>query len=229
MKKIIIPGVLSIILLLTSCAGVKNLFTAQDAEMAIREMLSVGSTAGGNVLGKKGMISKETLMSALFPEELKPVLNTLETLGLSKEVNRFSATLGTAAEATAEKSVPVFLLGIKKMNIKDAVGIVKNGGTAATDYLRKTIGDSLRKAITPAMNSALDEYKLASEWKKITAPAQLLGGNKINLDLGNLMSGLVANLMFNKIAEKEMEIRTKAEARTSSLLQKVFSAQIKKL
>lgn len=223
MKKIIISGILSVTMLLSSCAGVKNLFTAQDAEMAIREMLSVGSTAGGNVLGKKGMISKETLMSALFPEELKPVLNTLETLGLSKEVNRFSATLGTAAEATAEKSVPVFLLGIKKMNIKDAMGIVKNGGTAATDYLRKTIGDSLRRAIAPVMQNALDEYKLASEWKKITAPAQLLAGTKINLDLSNLMSGLVANLMFNKIAEKEIEIRTRAEARTTNLLQKVFS------
>jgi hypothetical protein len=95
--------------------------------------------------------------------------------------------------------------------------------------LRKTIGDSLRKAITPAMNIALDEYKLASEFKKITAPAQLFAGDKLNLDLGNLMSGLVANLMFNKIAEKEIEIRTKAEARTTNLLQKVFSAQMSKL
>ena len=229
MKKIITFCLLCFTLLLSSCGSVKNLFTAQDAEMAIREMLSVGSTTGGNVLGKKGMISKETMMSALFPEELKPVLNTLETLGLGKEVNRFSAILGTAAEATAEKSVPVFLLGIKKMNIKDAVGIVKNGGTAATDYLRKTIGDSLRRAITPAMLNALEEYKLVGEWKKITAPAQLFAGNKINLDLGNLMSGLVANLMFNKIAEKEIEIRTKAAARTTNLLQKVFSAPLNKL
>ena len=229
MKKIITFCLLCFTLLLSSCGSVKNLFTAQDAEMAIREMLSVGSTTGGNVLGKKGMISKETLISALFPEELKPVLNTLETLGLGKEVNRFSAILGTAAEATAEKSVPVFLLGIKKMNIKDAVGIVKNGGTAATDYLRKTIGDSLRRAITPAMLNALEEYKLVGEWKKITAPAQLFAGNKINLDLGNLMSGLVANLMFNKIAEKEIEIRTKAAARTTNLLQKVFSAPLNKL
>ena len=229
MKKIITFCLLCFTLLLSSCGSVKNLFTAQDAEMAIREMLSVGSTTGGNVLGKKGMISKETLISALFPEELKPVLNTLETLGLGKEVNRFSATLGTAAEATAEKSVPVFLLGIKKMSIKDAVGIVKNGGTAATDYLRKTIGDSLRRAITPAMLNALEEYKLVGEWKKITAPAQLFAGNKINLDLGNFMSGLVANLMFNKIAEKEIEIRTKAAARTTNLLQKVFSAPLNKL
>jgi hypothetical protein len=37
------------------------------------------------------------------------------------------------------------------------------------------------------------------------------------------MAGLVANAMFNKIQEKEIEIRSRAEARTSTLLQKVFS------
>jgi hypothetical protein len=38
------------------------------------------------------------------------------------------------------------------------------------------------------------------------------------------MSGLVTNLMVNKIAEKEIEVRTKAAARTSALLQKVFAS-----
>lgn len=229
MNRIIFICLLSTSVLLSSCGSIKNLFNAQDAESAIRELLSIGTTTGGNLLGKKGMISKETLTGVLFPEELKPVLNTLETLGLSKEVNRFTATLGIAAEQTAEKSVPIFLQGIKRMNIRDAVGIVKNGGTAATDYLRKTIGDTLRNAIAPVMNNALNEYKLASEWNKITAPAQLFAGDKLNLNLGNLMSGLVANLMFNKIAEKEIEIRTRAEARTSSLLQKVFTNRVSKL
>jgi Protein of unknown function (DUF4197) len=227
MKKISLIVIVACCFLLNACSSVKNLFTAQDAENAIREMLSIGTTSGGNLLGKKGMISKEILMSALFPEELKPVLNTLETLGLSKEVSRFTTTLGTASEQTAEKSIPIFLSGIKRMNIKDAVGIVKNGGTAATDYLRKTIGDTLRNAIAPVMNSALDEYKLASEWNKVITPAQLFAGDKLNLNLGNLMSGLVANLMFNKIAEKEIEVRTNAQARTSSLLQKVFATTIK--
>jgi hypothetical protein len=59
--------------------------------------------------------------------------------------------MSTAAEKTAEKSIPIFLLGIKKMNFKDAVGIVKKGGTSATDYLRQSIGDTLRHSITPVM------------------------------------------------------------------------------
>lgn len=210
--------IIAIALIFSSgCSTVKNVLSAKDAEDAIREMLSIGT-----LLSKKDAFSKSTIIEALFPEDIRKVLNTLETLGLSKEVDRFATTLGMAAEQTAEKSVPVFLLGIKQMKFRDAVGIVKNGGTAATDYLRQSIGDTLRRSITPVMRTALQEYKLETEWNKLIGPVKILAGNKINPDLSNLISGVVANIMFNKIAEKERDIRTRTEARTSANLQKVF-------
>jgi uncharacterized protein DUF4197 len=209
-----------------SCNTLKSLqggVTEQEAIDGIKELLSVGSQYGGDLLGKSGAFSKETLMSAMFPPELQKVANTLQTLGLSKEVDRFTATLGKATEESATKSVPIFLSAISHMHVRDAFGILKNGNTAATDYLRATVGDTLRRAITPTMNTALDEYKLASEWNKLVAPAKIIVGEKVNLDLGNMMAGLVTSAMFNKIQEKEIEVRNKAEARTTPILQKVFS------
>lgn len=209
-----------------SCNTLKSLqggLTEQEAIDGIKELLSVGSRYGGDVLGKSGAFSKESLMSAIFPPELQKLANTLQTLGLSKEVDRFTTTLGKATEESATKSVPIFLSAISKMSIKDAFAILKNGNTAATDYLRATAGDTLRRAITPTMNTALDEYKLASQWNKLVAPAQVIVGEKVNLDLGNLMAGLVANAMFSEIQQKEIEIRSRADARTTPLLQKVFS------
>ncbi len=227
MKKI--TGVLIVLsfFAITSCSTLKNLFTAQDATAAIKELLSFGTQYGGNLLGKNGAFSKEALMQSILPKDVDKVIGVLETLGLGKEVNRFTATLATAAEKTVEKSVPIFLQGIKRMDIGDAFGIVKNGGTACTDYLRNKIGDTLRKAIAPEMNNALNEYKLAKQWNDLVAPAKLLLGDKLNLDLGNLMSGLVTKMMFNKIEEKEREIRTKAQARNTVLLQKVFGQIVK--
>lgn len=227
MKKLIHLTFLFFSLSLLSCNTVKNLLSADDASNAIKELLSFGTEYGGNLLGKKGAFSKQTLMESLLPGNLSKVITTMETLGLSSEVTRFSNTLSTAAEKTVENSVPIFLQGIKSMKFRDAVGIVKNGGTAATDYLRSTIGDTLRRAIAPAMNNALQEYKIVSQWNDLIAPAKMFVGDKLNLDIGNLMSGLVANMMFNKIAEKEMAIRTKAEARSTVLLQKVFGAVTK--
>ena len=89
-------------------------------------------------------------------------------------------------------------------------------------YRSHTCAD-LRKEITPVMQQALNEYKLEEQWNKIIKPAQALVGNKLNLDLPTLMAGMVSEKMFQKLEETERQVRTDATARTTPLLQKVFS------
>jgi hypothetical protein len=109
------------------------------------------------------------------------------------------------------------------MQISDAIRIVRNGGTAGTDYLRSSVGDSLRRSIRPVVQSALDEYKLNQQWNELIKPAQAIAGNRLNLDLANLMAGMVSETMFRKIEERERQVRAEAAARTTPLLQRVFS------
>jgi len=223
MKKLFIPLLFAFLLPVTfSCSSMRfgsyNL-TEADAAAAIREMLSLGAKESN----LSGAFSKEAVMATLFPESMRKTLNTLNQLGLTGEIDRFTTTLGTAAEKTATASVPIFISGINNMKFTDAMRIIKNGGTSATDYLRSSVGDSLRRAITPAMKTALQEYKLNEQWEKIIKPAQVLVGNKLNLDLANLMAGIVSEKMFQQLEAKEKEVRTTSSARTTTLLQKVFS------
>jgi len=220
MKKIILPVLLAFVLPVSfSCSTLRNYtLTEQDAAAALKQMLQYGAESS-----LQGAFSKDAVMAALFPEPLRKTLNTLQTIGLSGEIDRFTNTLGTAAEQTASRSVPIFVKGINNMSFTDAIRIVKNGGTSATDYLRSSIGPDLRQQIKPVMQNALNEYKLEEQWKKIIQPAQALVGNKLNLDLPTLMAGLVTEKMFQKLEDKEREVRTNASARTTSLLQKVFS------
>lgn len=221
MKRILTLLALSSTLLFSGCDTLKgiasNILSERDAVAAIKEMLTIG--ANGNAL-----ISKDALMNAILPSEVNNVLNKLQQLGLSKDLDKFTSTLTNAATQTASSSIPVFADGIRQMSIYDAIGIVKNGGTAATDYLRSKIGDSLRRAVTPIMKNALDQYNITQQWDKLVAPAKLVLGNKVqlNLNLDNLLAGVVTSAMFSKIAEQEVAIRTKAEARTSPTLQRVF-------
>ena len=223
MKKLFIPLLFAFLLPVSfSCSSMRfgsyNL-TEADAAAAIREMLSLGAKESN----LSGAFSKEAVMATLFPESMRKTLNTLNQLGLTGEIDRFTTTLGTAAEKTATASVPIFISGINNMKFSDAMRIIKNGGTSATDYLRSSVGDSLRRAITPAMKTALQEYKLNEQWEKIIKPAQVLVGNKLNLDLANLMAGMVSEKMFQQLEAKEKEVRTTSSARTTTLLQKVFS------
>jgi len=222
MKKLFLPILLIILLPLTYSCGSSRLagytLNENDAASAIRQLLQLG--VRGNSL--TGAFSKETILSTLFPTPVKNVLNTLNTLGLTNEIDRFTTTLSTAAEK-ASASVPIFENSINNMRFTDAMRIIKNGGTSATDYLRASTGDSIRRSIRPIMEAAINEYKLNDQWNDITRPAKAMAGNKLNLDLANLMSGIVTETMFRKIAEKETQVRQDANARTTPLLQKVFS------
>ena len=75
-----------------------------------------------------GSFSREAIMTTLFPEALRKTLNTLQQLGLTNEIDRFTTTLSTAAEQTANQSIPVFVSGINRMSFTDAIRIVKDGG-----------------------------------------------------------------------------------------------------
>ncbi|HVG41110.1 MAG TPA: DUF4197 domain-containing protein [Chitinophagaceae bacterium] len=223
MKKLFLPILFIILLPLTYSCGSSRLagymLNENDAASAIRQLLEAG--VRDNAL--TGAFSKETILSSLFPAPIKNVLNTLNTLGLTNEIDRFTTTLSTASEKTASASVPIFINSINNMKFNDAMRIIKNGGTSATDYLRASTGDSLRRSIRPVMEAAINEYKLNDQWDNITRPAKAVAGNKLNLDLPTLMSGIVAETMFRKIAEKETQVRTNATARTTPLMQKVFS------
>ncbi|MDE3253107.1 MAG: DUF4197 domain-containing protein [Bacteroidota bacterium] len=226
MKKIML-FLLPAMLFSASCDTLKslgNILSEVDAANAIKEALIIGSDFGANSLGQHGSFSSDVLLNAILPQGASQVIQTLNKLGLASEFNRFTNTLDNAAVDAVTRSGPVFVNSIRKMSIRDAIGIVKNGGTAATDYLRRTAGDSLQKTVTPIMYTALQEYKVADQWNSLVAPVKLLLGNKagLNLNLDHILAVMIVNNMFQKIEQKEIAIRTDANARTTASLQRVF-------
>ena len=227
MKKIIVALFAITTMGLSGCStlqSLSNYLSEADAARAIKEALTIGANFGANSLGQKGSFSRDVLLSAVLPKEAQNLVQVLDRLGLAAEFNRFTNTLDNAAIDAASKSGPIFIDGIRRISIIDAIGIVKNGGTAATDYLRRKVGDSLRNAVTPVMRTALNEYSIVQQWDKLVAPAKLLLGNKaaLNIDLDRILSVMLTNEMFKKIEEQELRIRTDASARTTSSLQRVF-------
>ncbi len=223
MKKTFFRLFLPLVVLFAACdvSNIGNYILNQyDAAAAIRQLLQIGTASGAD----KSLFTRDNIVKAVLPEKVATALNTIQQLGLSSEVDRFMNTLGSAAESSAEKSIPVFEQAIKNMSFSDAVAIVKGNNTAATDYLRGRSGDSLRRAITPVMTQALNEYNLLKQWNALTQPLQRIVGNKVNLDLSNMLAGVITEIMFKKMEEKEKQIRTEISARTTPLLQRVFGA-----
>jgi hypothetical protein len=227
MKRIFTAVALTATLILGSCGSLRNLgsyLSEADAANAIREALIIGTDFGRNSIGQRGYFGRDLLLNAILPQEAQRVIQVLDRLGLATELNRFTNTLGDAAVEAVTRSGPIFVQGIRRMSIADAIGIVKNGGTAATDYLRRTVGDELRGEVRPVMRTALGQYNVEQSWDKLVAPARALLGNRaaLNLNLDNILAVLITNEMFSRIEQQEIAIRTNAAARTTSTLQRVF-------
>lgn len=227
MKKLFVPVFAALAMALSGCGNLQSLsnyLSEIEAANAIRDALSIGANMGANSLGQKNSFSRDVLLASVLPQGAQQVINTLDRLGLATEFNRFANTLDDAAVNATLRSAPIFVDGIRRMSIRDAITIVKNGGTAATDYLRMKIGDSLRTAITPVMRTALNEYNIVPQWDKLVGPAKLVLGNKasLNLDLDRILAVMLTNEMFKKIEQQEINIRTNASARTTASLQRVF-------
>ena len=225
MKQLATSVLLMATFFLSGCSTLRNVFLSEsDAASAIREALILGVNNGSSVLGQEGAFGKDLILNAILPQDLQKVVRTLDQLGFTPQLNRFTTTLENATVETVTKSTPIFLSGIRQLTIRDAVTLVKNGGTSATDYLRRSVGDTLHRAVTPIMRNMLDQYNISQEWNKLVSPAKLLLGNKVELNLGldNIMALLVVNQMFKKIEEQEVAVRTNAQARTTPLLRQVF-------
>ncbi len=212
---------------LSGCSTLRNLgdfLSEADAANAIKEALIIGSNFGSNSLGQQGSFGRDILLNAVLPQEATRIINALDRLGLAPELNRFTSTLDIAATDAVKRSAPIFVNSIRRMSIMDAIGIVKNGGTSATDYLRRSIGDTLRGAVRPVMRNALNEYNIENAWDKLIGPAKVLLGSRAGmaLNLDNVLTVLLTNEMFKRIEQQEIAIRTDSRARTTNTLQRVF-------
>ncbi len=207
----------------TSCDVIKGLLGEADIAGGLKEALINGVMQGKNNAQNGSLFNGTNVLNGVLPEAAVKIIKTLETLGLGSEITRFQNTLTSAATKSAEKTVPVFIDGIRNITFKDAVAILGGGYDAATNYLRNSVGDSLRNAIKPEIASVLAEYKLPQTLGDLAGKElPIIGKQKLNIDFTSVLAQLVANKMFSEIEATEYKIRTDLNARTSNLLRQVF-------
>jgi Protein of unknown function (DUF4197) len=225
MKKII--ATFSLLLLLTSCDVIKNMglpLTELDVANGIKEALIQGVNKGGSSLFNLQANGNSGLLNELLPAEVGQALNVAKSLGLSPKINQLSNTLNQAAINSAQKAIPVFINGIRGMNITDAFNILRGGTNAGTAFLRNTTNNALQAAIQPEVAGVFRELGIKPKL------LQNLGGSNpllssLDVDMTSLLSNMVCSKMYDKIGQEEAIIRRDVGARSSILLQKVFAAQ----
>jgi hypothetical protein len=201
---------------------------SQDEVAAgLKEALEQGIVKGTDLASKTDGYFKNDLIKILLPEDAQKVEKTLRNMGLGSEVDRALLAINRGAESAAIEAKPIFVNAIKQMNIQDALGLLKGGPTAATDFLKRTTNAQLVALFQPKIQASLDEVgatkyygDLANSYNKIPLTKQ-----KVNPDLNAYVTQKAIDGLFVLIAEEEKNIRENPLGRTSDLMKKVFAQQ----
>jgi hypothetical protein len=155
------------------------------------------------------------------------VQNELAKLGLSGPLDDLQLRMNRAAEDAVPAGKRIVIDAVKSITIDDAVGILRGGDSAATDFLRGRTEENLRGLFTPYVESALEGSGAYRTLDSVVSSQPLLAvaatDYKSDLTTHAVQFGLDG--LFTYLAVEEKKIRDNPVARTTELLRKVFGSR----
>jgi hypothetical protein len=196
-----------------------------DIASGLKEALQKGVQLGTAKLSSPGGFLENAALKIVMPPEAQKIESTLRSLGFNKLVDDMIVSMNRAAEDACKTAIPIFTTAIKEMTITDGINILKGTDTAATSYLRTKTNAALVQNFSPLIKTSLDKVSATRYWEKLitTYNSIPLIGKKMNPDLVAYVTEKSLSGMYTEIATQEKDIRANPAARTTVLLQKVFS------
>jgi hypothetical protein len=207
---------------------VKNSTTKQglsndEIVSGLKEALSVGANNASKQLSAADGFFKDAAIKILMPEEAKKAEKKLRSLGMGKLVDDAILSMNRAAEDASKSAAPIFVNAVKQMSIQDAVGILRGGDFAATDYLKGKTTNPLTEAFRPVIEASLKKVDATKYWNLVFTTYNKFSADKINPDLSAYVTEKSLAGIFHQLGLEEQKIRKDPFARTTDLLKKVFA------
>jgi len=203
--------------------------TTLEIASGIKQALEIGTSNGADKLSAKDGFLGNMAVKILFPPEAQKVESTLRTLGLGSLADNVVTSLNRAAEDAAKEAKPIFVAAVKKMTITDATNILLGNNNAATEYFKRVTTAELVSKFSPVIQNSLDKVgatkyytEAANRYNKIPLV------KPVNADLSAYVTQKAIDGMFIQVAQEELTIRQNINARSTTLLQKVFGYADKK-
>lgn len=199
--------------------------TQTEITMGLKQALELGTTYSSERLSSKDGYFGNLAIKILFPEEAQKAEKTLRSLGLNQLADNVILTINRAAEDAANEAKPIFINAIKQMSIADATNIlIGRDKDAATQYFERVTSNELRAKFKPVIESSLSKVGATKYWgDAVTRYNRIPLVTKINPDLQAYVTQKAMEGLFVEIAKEELKIRDNISARSTGLLQKVFS------
>lgn len=194
-----------------------------DVTSGLKEALGIASDAAATRLGAKDGYYGDAAVRIPLPGVLGDAQRRMQPFGMAGPLDDLQLRVNRAAEAAAPAASKLLVEAVEAMTFDDAMGVLRGGDTAATDFLRTRTEANMRKTFRPYIEEALNASgALAGVEAAVTRyGANLVRTNARTWLVDNATTGALDGL-FYYVAREEQAIRLDPVKRTSELLRKVF-------
>ena len=196
--------------------------SSTEIAAGLKEALSIGTQNSASKLSAVDGFFSNAAIKILLPEEAQKVESTLRKVGLGSLVDKAILSVNRAAEEASKSATPIFVNAIKEMSITDALGILKGGDYAATDYFKGKTTTPLTAAFKPVIEKALAKTDATKYWNDVFTAYNKFTTKPINADLSGYVTEKSLSGIFYEVGLEEQKIRKDPAARVTELLKKVF-------
>ena len=200
--------------------------TNDEMVTGLKQALDKGTQFAVEKLGQPGGFLDNRDVRIPIPDSLSWVESSLRTVGQDEIADEFIDTMNHAAEQAVPEATDIFAEAIRNMSVQDAQGILTGPDDAATEYFRSNTETELTERMRPIVESATASTGVTSAYKNMLGAAGGLGGMlpASVTDIDGYVTSKTLDGLFLMIAREEYRIRENPMARSTELMQKVFSA-----
>jgi hypothetical protein len=113
---------------------------------------------------------------------------------------------------------------ITGMTFDDAKKILSGGDTAATEFFKAKTTDRLTAAFRPVVDKTMGEVGVIRQYQALMGRFDAIPFAKSQtFDIDGYVTNKALEGLFHVVGEQEKQIRTNPAARTTALLQEVFT------
>ncbi|MVT43347.1 DUF4197 family protein [Chitinophaga oryziterrae] len=226
---------LLISLLLTSCETSQQILNSLPTTVggqtnttqiaaALKEALTIGTQNSANRLSAVNGFFANAALKILMPPEAQKVESTLRNVGMGSVVDKAVLAMNRGAEEAAKSATPIFVNAIKQMSITDAMGILKGGDFAATNFFKQKTTADLTSAFRPVIAEALKKVDATKYWGDVFSLYNKFSSTPVNTDLSSYVTEKAVAGIFLEVGLEEQKIRKDPAARVTDLLKTVFGS-----
>ncbi len=236
MKHLCLAGLLSVALF-SGCEttqqiinNLPNTTTGQPNSFQIasglKEALTIGTQNTASRLSAPNGFFANAMLKILMPPEAQKVESTLRNVGLGGVVDKAILAMNRGAEEAAKSAAPIFVNAIRQMSITDAIGILRGGDFAATNYFKQKTTAALTTSFRPVIESALRKVDATKYWADVFSLYNKFSKTPVNTDLTAYVTERAISGIFHEVGLEEQKIRRDPAARVTELLKTVFGSPL---